>query len=155
LGAGRCEGHEVRAVERNGERAKANTFIIVRKIKNNMLCIQICCPEVTTPAKMIACFVPVMFRRSVPSTQVHYFSRAHSDRVGAIPMQGAAIDRNWNDFLRAAFLRDNKVLTSSSFFAFFDVFACASWPTCLSFEVDYKLINNKSILKSLISSSFS
>ena len=66
-------------------------LLVVRKIKNTMLCIQICGTEVATPAQINYCFVPVMFLRSEPSTQVRHFVRAHSDRVSPIPMQGAVI----------------------------------------------------------------
>ena len=103
-----------------------------------MQSIQIRSSETLRPCQMIYCFVPVLLR-SLRSTQASflYSVRACPETCPEESIGGSCDRVNWPGALRAANLRVD-TLTSSSFYAFFDVFAYAFWPTLLALL----LINN-------------
>ena len=131
---GRLTGASARLNAGRGKREKASTFIGVRKVKNNMRCTQVRGTGRTTPSQMIYCFVPVMFVASFRPLKLHYFSSLRTRRFPPGSRQSRepvmVVTGMERSVLQACVFRG--VLTSSSFFAFSDVFAYASWPTFLA-----------------------
>ena len=116
------------------EREKAGTFIGVRKVKNNMRCLQVRGTGRTTPSQMIYCFVPVKFVTRFRPLKLHYFSSLRARRFPPGSRQTRELVMGVTGMERSVLQArvSPSFLTSSSFFAFSDAFAYASWPTYLA-----------------------